>query len=95
MDGGPEDSNDLRIGGQGGLVVDGTRGPPREADVAVSVHRAVAVAPDLDPAGEPRFISRCEGMKAVVVNGTVLIEDGAPAITGGPWPGRLLRRFDE
>jgi N-acyl-D-aspartate/D-glutamate deacylase len=47
------------------------------------------------PAGAPRFISRCEGMKAVVVNGAVLIEDGAPAIKSGPWPGRLLRRFDE
>ncbi len=46
------------------------------------------------PAGEPRFISRCEGMKAVVVNGAVLIEDGAPAMKSGPWPGRLLRRFD-
>ncbi len=47
------------------------------------------------PAGEPRFISRCEGMKAVIVNGSVLLEDGEPAITGRPWPGRLLRRFDE
>ena len=46
------------------------------------------------PAGEARFISRCEGMKAVVVNGAVLIEDGAPAMKNGPWPGRLLRRFD-
>ncbi len=46
------------------------------------------------PAGEARFISRCEGMKAVVVNGAVLIEDGAPAMKSGPWPGRLLRRFD-
>ncbi len=69
---------------KGGLVVDGTGAPPREADVAVSVHRIV----------EPRFISRSEGMKAVVVNGAVLIEDGAPAISSGPWPGRLLRRFD-
>ncbi len=33
-------------------------------------------------------------MKAVVVNGAVLIEDGAPTISSGPWPGRLLRRFD-
>ncbi|HET8577427.1 MAG TPA: amidohydrolase family protein [Methylomirabilota bacterium] len=47
------------------------------------------------PAGEPRFISRCEGMKTVIVNGSVLIEDGAPALKSGPWPGRLLRRFDE
>ncbi len=46
------------------------------------------------PAGEPRFISRCEGMKAVVVNGAVLIEDGAPVVKSAPWPGRLLRRFD-
>jgi N-acyl-D-aspartate/D-glutamate deacylase len=47
------------------------------------------------PAGEPRFISRCEGMKAVVVNGTVLLENGEAALSTGPWPGRLLRRFDE
>jgi N-acyl-D-amino-acid deacylase len=46
------------------------------------------------PAGEPRFISRCEGMKAVVVNGAVLIEDGAPVVKSAPWPGRLLRRFE-
>ncbi|HET7875975.1 MAG TPA: amidohydrolase family protein [Methylomirabilota bacterium] len=46
------------------------------------------------PASEPRFISRCEGMQAVLVNGTVLLEDGQPAVSGGRWPGRLLRRFD-
>ena len=42
------------------------------------------------PGGEPRLVSRCEGMRYVVVNGCPLLEDGQ--VAGGPRrPGRVLR----
>lgn len=52
-----------------------------------------ALAHDM-PAGGPRVISRSAATKAVV-SGRVLIEDGAPTAAAPPWPGRLLRRFEE
>lgn len=33
--------------------------------------------------------------ETVIVNGRVLLEDGQPAITAGPWPGRVRRQCEE
>ena len=44
------------------------------------------------PAGADRLVSDATGVRAVVVNGTVIREDGADAIDlEGPMPGRVLR----
>lgn len=42
--------------------------------------------PDL-PGGAERIIQRAQGVKAVIVNGEILIEDGEHT---GSWPGRIL-----
>jgi hypothetical protein len=44
------------------------------------------------PAGEPRFISRLDGIRAVMVDGSMLPEDGQPAAPRR-CPPRLLRSF--
>jgi N-acyl-D-amino-acid deacylase len=44
------------------------------------------------PSGADRLISEASGMRAVVVNGTVIREDGQDAVDPeGPMPGRVLR----
>jgi hypothetical protein len=44
------------------------------------------------PAGQDRLIADATGMRAVVVNGTVLRENGVDAVDpAGPLPGRILR----
>ncbi|MEE8580016.1 MAG: amidohydrolase family protein [Myxococcota bacterium] len=44
------------------------------------------------PAGADRLISEAEGIRAVIVNGTILREDGKDAVDAeGPLPGQLLR----
>jgi N-acyl-D-aspartate/D-glutamate deacylase len=44
------------------------------------------------PGGADRLISDAKGINAVVVNGTVIRQDGQDAVSpGGPLPGRLLR----
>ncbi len=44
------------------------------------------------PAGADRLVSDATGVRAVVVNGTVIREDGADALDlEGPMPGRVLR----
>ncbi len=44
------------------------------------------------PAGADRLVSDATGVRAVVVNGTVIREDGADAVDlEGPMPGRVLR----
>jgi N-acyl-D-aspartate/D-glutamate deacylase len=44
------------------------------------------------PAGADRLVSDARGIRAVVVNGTVIREDGADAVDlAGPLPGRVLR----
>ena len=44
------------------------------------------------PGGADRLISDAKGIDAVVVNGTVIRQDGQDAVApGGPLPGRLLR----
>lgn len=66
------------------------------ADVTVFDPKTVGCSPlrrvyDL-PAGADRLISDAMGVRAVVVNGRVIREDGADAIDlDGPLPGRVLR----
>jgi N-acyl-D-aspartate/D-glutamate deacylase len=66
------------------------------ADVTVFDPETVGCSPlrrvyDL-PTGADRLISDATGVRAVVVNGTVIREDGADAIDlDGPMPGRVLR----
>jgi N-acyl-D-aspartate/D-glutamate deacylase len=44
------------------------------------------------PGGADRLISEAKGINAVVVNGTVIREEGKDTVSpGGPLPGRLLR----
>jgi N-acyl-D-aspartate/D-glutamate deacylase len=44
------------------------------------------------PAGADRLVADAEGIRAVVVNGTVLREDGRDRVDpDGPLPGRVLR----
>ena len=68
----------------------------RAADVAVFDPDAVGTSPvrrvhDL-PAGADRLIAEAHGIRAVVVNGVVLREDGADRLDPeGPLPGQLLR----
>jgi N-acyl-D-aspartate/D-glutamate deacylase len=74
------------------------RRPQHRAVVIFDPDRIRALPPekvrDL-PGGEPRLISRCEGMRYVAVNGAVLLEDGEPVAAAGCWPGRVPRRFDD
>ena len=45
------------------------------------------------PAGADRLVSDAHGIRAVVVNGVVIREDGRDAVDPeGPLPGRVLRR---
>ena len=41
------------------------------------------------PAGAKRLRQKCDGMKATIVNGQVLLRDNEPT---GALPGRLLRK---
>ena len=44
------------------------------------------------PAGAERLVSDASGIRAVVVNGVVIREDGADRVDpDGPLPGRVLR----
>jgi hypothetical protein len=44
------------------------------------------------PAGQDRLVSDATGMRAVIVNGTVLRENGRESLDPeGPLPGRVLR----
>ena len=62
--------------------------------VAAAIDAARAVSPDLPelvhdlPAGAARLRQTATGIKATVVNGTVLVEEGVPT---GATPGQLLR----
>jgi len=66
------------------------------ADVAVFDPDTVGCSPlrrvrDL-PAGQDRLIADATGMRAVIVNGVVLRQDGKDAVDPeGPLPGRVLR----
>ena len=66
------------------------------ADVVVFEPDTVGCTPlrrvhDL-PAGADRLVSEATGIRAVIVNGTVIREDGRDAVDPeGPLPGRLLR----
>ena len=66
------------------------------ADVTVFDPETVGCTPlrrvhDL-PAGADRLVSDASGIRAVIVGGTVLREDGSDAVDeGGPLPGRVLR----
>ena len=70
--------------------------PGLAADVVVFDPETVACGPlervrDL-PAGADRLIARAEGVRAVVVNGTVLRQDGVDQLDAeGALPGQLLR----
>jgi N-acyl-D-aspartate/D-glutamate deacylase len=66
------------------------------ADIAIFDPRTVGCSPlrrvrDF-PAGADRLVSDATGMRAVIVNGVVVREDGRDAVAvDGPLPGRLLR----
>ncbi len=74
----------------------GRLAPGLAADVVVFDPGTVGCTPlrrvrDL-PAGADRLVSEAKGIRAVVVNGTVIREDGRDAVDpDGPLPGRLLR----
>ena len=79
-----------------GLSDRGRLAPGLAADVTVFDPDAVGCSPlrrvrDL-PAGADRLVSDARGIRAVVVNGRVLREDGADRMApDGPLPGRVLR----
>ena len=75
-----------------GLLAEG-----RPADVVVFDPQTVGCSPlrrvrDL-PSGADRLVAEAFGMRAVIVNGEVIREDGHDAVdVEGPLPGRLLRQ---
>ena len=79
-----------------GLTDRGRLAPGLPADVAVFDPDTVGCSPlrrvrDL-PAGQDRLIADATGMRAVVVNGVVLRQDGKDAVDpDGPLPGQVLR----
>ena len=47
------------------------------------------------PGGADRLIADAEGMRAVIVNGRIIREDGKDSVDPeGPLPGQLLRSTD-
>jgi N-acyl-D-amino-acid deacylase len=79
-----------------GITDRGRLVPGLAADVTLFDPHTVGCAPlrrvrDF-PAGADRLVSDARGIRAVVVNGTVVREEGRDAVDGdGPLPGRLLR----
>jgi N-acyl-D-aspartate/D-glutamate deacylase len=79
-----------------GITDRGRLAPGLAADVTVFDPRTVGCSAlrrvrDL-PAGADRLVSDATGIRAVVVNGVVVREEGRDAVdAGGPLPGRLLR----
>jgi len=79
-----------------GITDRGRLAPGLAADVTVFDPQTVGCTPlrrvrDF-PAGADRLISEANGIRAVVVNGTVLREEGRDAVApDGPLPGRMLR----
>jgi N-acyl-D-aspartate/D-glutamate deacylase len=80
-----------------GLADRGLLAPGRPADVVVFDPKTVGAGPlrrvsDL-PAGENRLITDATGIRAVIVNGRILRENGSDAVSmEEPLPGALLRR---
>ena len=76
-----------------GMIVDGSGLPRYRGDIAV--FDPATVGPRMPeavcdlPAGAKRLKQKCDGMKATVVNGQVLLRDNEPT---GALPGRLLRK---
>jgi len=71
-----------------GLLREGLAADIAVFDPATVGPRMPEVVCDL-PAGARRLKQKCDGMKATIVNGQVLIEDNEPT---GNLPGRLLRK---
>jgi N-acyl-D-aspartate/D-glutamate deacylase len=79
-----------------GIADRGRLAPGLAADVTIFDPATVACAPlrrvrDF-PAGAERLVADAVGVRAVVVNGVVVREDGRDTVDGdGPLPGRVLR----
>jgi N-acyl-D-aspartate/D-glutamate deacylase len=79
-----------------GLVDRGTLAVGRPADVTVFDPKTVGCSPlrrvrDF-PAGADRLVADASGIRAVIVNGVLLREDGADTLEpDGPLPGQVLR----
>ena len=79
-----------------GIEGRGTLAPGWAADITIFDPETVACSPlrrvtDL-PAGADRLVSDAEGIHAVVVNGTLVREDGRDSVDPeGPLPGHVLR----
>jgi N-acyl-D-amino-acid deacylase len=79
-----------------GITDRGRLAPGLAADVTVFDPRTVGCSPlrrvrDF-PAGADRLVSDATGIRAVIVNGTVIREEGRDRVDAdGPLPGRLLR----
>ena len=71
-----------------GLIREGMAADMAVFDRATVGPRLPDVVCDL-PAGAKRLKQKCDGMKATVVNGQVLLKDNEPT---GSLPGRLLRK---
>jgi N-acyl-D-amino-acid deacylase len=79
-----------------GITDRGTLAEGRPADIVIFDPETVGCGPvkrvwDF-PAGADRLISEADGIDAVVVNGTIIRQNGADAVDAtGPLPGKLLR----
>ena len=79
-----------------GITDRGRLAPGLAADVTVFDPETVGCTPlrrvrDL-PAGADRLVSEANGVRAVVVNGMVMREEGRDVVDAdGPLPGRMLR----
>jgi N-acyl-D-aspartate/D-glutamate deacylase len=79
-----------------GITGRGRLAPGLAADVTIFDPATVGCSPlrrvhDL-PAGADRLVADATGIRAVLVNGTVIREDGRDAVDpGGPLPGRVIR----
>ena len=79
-----------------GITDRGRLAPGLAGDVAIFDPDTVGCSPlrrvhDL-PAGQDRLVADAEGIRAVIVNGVVLRENGRDAVDpAGPLPGRVLR----
>ncbi len=79
-----------------GITDRGTLAEGRPADIVVLDPDTVGCGPvqrvwDF-PAGADRLISEADGIDAVIVNGTLIRQNGEDAVAAdGPLPGRLLR----
>jgi N-acyl-D-amino-acid deacylase len=78
-----------------GIADRGRLAPGMAADIVVFDPESVGAGPlerrNDFPGGAARFISRPSGIRAVVVNGTVLPPPGEPLADDSPLPGKLLR----